>query len=163
MIAWLDQERAALLILAGIGGLLTFALVLEHIQLLEPCALCLMQRLWFVIAGFVVAAGLYHGRGARGYAAATIVAACIGAGFAIRQLWLQSLPPDEVPACGPGINYMIDVFPFADVLRAMVLGTGNCAEVVWRFLGLSIPAWSLVGFTGIAAVSVLRLFIPARR
>lgn len=152
----LTQERLALAILALVAGVLTFALVLEHISLLEPCALCLMQRLWFVSVGLIVLAGLAHNRAHRVYATATIVAAAIGCGFAIRQLWLQSLPADEVPACGPGINYMIDAFPFADVLRAMVLGTGNCAEVVWRFLGLSIPGWSLVSFGTIILISLSR-------
>ena len=75
----------------------------------------------------------------------TAVAAIIGGSFSIRQLYLQSLPPEEVPACGPPLEWLLDG-PVSDLLSAMTQGTGDCAEVMWTFLGLSIPAWALVGF-----------------
>ena len=157
---WLTQERLRLSMLAGIAVILSAALYFEHQRFMEPCALCLMQRVWFVLTGFTLAAGLADPQRTRWYAWATFVAAGVGAGFAIRQLWLQSLPPDQVPACGPGIGYMLEVMPFTNVLKAMILGTGNCAEVQWRFMGLSIPGWSLVGFTGLLAGAVLLLRLP---
>ena len=138
----------------GSAGLMAFALYLEHVYLLDPCPLCMMQRIWVVIVGLIALAAALHGRQARRWALATGGAAVIGSGFSLRQLWLQSLPADEVPACGPGLEYMLEVFPLSDVLKAMVLGTGNCAEVTWTFLSLSIPAWVLVAFVGFLAVSL---------
>ena len=80
-----------------------------------------------------------------------------GAGFSIRQLYLQSLPADQVPACGPDITYMIDAFPLKDLLAAMTRGTGDCAAVSWQFLGLSIPAWALFGFAAIVVLGIAQL------
>jgi disulfide bond formation protein DsbB len=79
----------------------------------------------------------------------------IGAGFSIRQLYLQSLPEDQVPACGPDMTYMLENFPLADVLAAMTRGTGSCAEVAWQF-GLTIPGWALVGFATIAVLAIVQ-------
>ena len=130
------------------AALLGTAFYMEHVLLLEPCPLCMMQRIWVALAGLLALAAALHGRAVRAWSAGVAAAAVVGSGFSLRQLWLQSLPPDEVPACGPGLAYMIERFPLSEVLRAMVLGTGNCAEVAWTFLGLSIPAWVLVAFAG---------------
>jgi disulfide bond formation protein DsbB len=108
-----------------------------------------------VIVGILALGAALHGRGLTRWALATGAAAIIGSGFSLRQLWLQSLPADEVPACGPGLDYMLEVFPLSDVLKAMVMGTGNCAEVTWTFLSLSIPAWVLLAFAAFLAGSVL--------
>lgn len=137
------------------AGLMAFALYLEYFYLLDPCPLCMMQRIWVVIVGVLALGAALHGRGLARWALATGAAAIIGSGFSLRQLWLQSLPADEVPACGPGLDYMLEVFPLSDVLKAMVMGTGNCAEVTWTFLSLSIPAWVLVAFAAFLAGSAL--------
>ncbi len=128
------------------GGLLCVALVMEYAMGLAPCPLCMMQRLWVAICGLIAYVSLLHNPRWGIYPLFAGLSAIIGGGFSIRQLWLQSLPADQVPACGPDIQYMIEVFPASDVLSAMVSGTGDCAEVAWQFLGLSIPAWTLVGF-----------------
>lgn len=86
-----------------------------------------------------------------------MVAAVIGGGFSIRQLYLQGLPPDQVPSCGPDMSYMLEAFPLTDVLIAMTRGTGDCAEVAWSFLGISIPGWALVGFAALAVMAALQL------
>ena len=143
-------------IVAFTGAMVAIAQVLEHAFDFAPCALCLMQRIWFMTAGLIALTALAHNPRLGIYPLLTLVAAISGAGFSIRQLWLQSLPPEEVPSCGPGFEYMIEAFPLSDVLRAMVLGTGNCAEVVWTFLGLSIPGWALVGFVAVAAGAVVQ-------
>ena len=91
-----------------------------------------------------------------------ILAAAIGGAISSRQLWLQSLPEDEVPACGPSLDYLMDVFPLTEVLNMVLQGDGTCAEVVWRFMGLSIPGWTLVGFVGLAAFGVFQLVRPLR-
>lgn len=137
------------------AGLMAFALYLEYVYLLDPCPLCMMQRIWVVIVGVLALGAALHGRGLTRWALATGAAAIIGSGFSLRQLWLQNLPADEVPACGPGLDYMLEVFPLSDVLKAMVMGTGNCAEVTWTFLSLSIPAWVLLAFAAFLAGSVL--------
>ena len=149
-------EGAAALIVAGTGFLLAGALIMEHIFMMDPCPLCLMQRVWFAIAGLLALAALIHSPRWGIYPLLTIVAALIGGGFSIRQLWLQSLPADQVPACGPGMDYMLENFPLGDVLTAMTSGTGDCAEVVWQF-GLTIPGWALVGFVAIIVVAGLQL------
>lgn len=144
-----NAENLAVWTLAAIGALLFGAQLMEHAFGLVPCPLCLMQRVWFMVAGLCVVAGLLHDPRWGIYPLLSIVSALVGAGFSIRQLYLQSLPADQVPACGPDINYMFENFPLGEVLGAMTRGTGDCAAVAWSFLGLSIPGWALVGFAGV--------------
>ncbi len=155
------REWNALLVAAA-ALLLGIALVMEYAFGLEPCPLCMMQRLWVVAFGLVIGTAMLLQPGADRlgiWAAGAITTAAIGAGFSIRQLWLQHLPPDQVPACGPGLDYMLDTLPFSQVLLAMLQGTGDCATVVWSFLGLSTPGWSLLGFVALAAGAALH-FLP---
>ncbi len=149
-------EAMASLIVAITGGLLAGAIVMEHVFDLDPCPLCLMQRIWFAFAGLISLAGLIHSTRWGIYPLLTILAAVIGGGFSIRQLYLQSLPPEAVPACGPDMTYMLENFPLSDVLAAMTRGTGDCAQVAWQF-GLTIPGWALVGFVAISVLGVLWL------
>ena len=148
-------EGAAALIVAGTGFLLAGALVMEHVFQMDPCPLCLMQRVWFAIAGLLALGALIHSPRWGIYPLLTMLAALIGGGFSIRQLWLQSLPEDQIPACGPDMTYMLENFPMADVLAAMTRGTGDCAAVTWQF-GLTIPGWALVGFIAILIVAALQ-------
>jgi protein dithiol:quinone oxidoreductase len=82
----------------------------------------------------------------------------MGAAVAGRQVWLQHLPPDQVPECGPGLEYMLEVYPLGETLAKILKGTGDCAEVDWTFLGLSIAEWALISFIVLTAVSVLQLW-----
>ena len=82
----------------------------------------------------------------------------MGASVAGRQVWLQHLPPELVPECGPGLDYMLNVFPFADAVRMILSGSGECAEVQWRFIGLSIAEWSLIVFIAISIATILSVF-----
>jgi disulfide bond formation protein DsbB len=82
----------------------------------------------------------------------------MGAAVAGRQVWLQYLPPDQVPECGPGLEYMLEVYPLGETLAKILKGTGDCAEVDWTFLELSIAEWALISFIVLAAVSVLQLW-----
>lgn len=147
---------AVLLVLIS-GALLFGALVMEHAFDMAPCPLCLMQRIWFFVAGAFAFASLLHSPRWGIYPLCSIVAACVGGGFSIRQLYLQNLPADQVPACGPDMAYMLEAFPLSEVLIAMTQGTGDCAEISWSFLGLSIPAWALVGFV-VLIVAAARQF-----
>jgi disulfide bond formation protein DsbB len=81
------------------------------------------------------------------YSTLTLIASLIGAGIAGRQVWLQHLPADQVPACGPGLEYMMEVFPFMEAMKMIISGSGECAEVHWTFLTLSIAEWSLICFS----------------
>ncbi len=127
---------------------------MEHILLLDPCPLCMMQRVWFIQIGLIACLGIATNPRLRIYPLLSFLGALTGGGFSIRQLYLQSLPPDEVPLCGPDLAYMLDVFPLGDTLSAMVMGGGSCAQVDWSFLGLSIAAYALLGFVTLAALSI---------
>jgi len=155
-------EAWAAVILAITGFLLVFAQMLEFAGGLSPCPLCLMQRLWVFFVGCCAFASLLHRPRWGIYPLLGMLCALVGAGFSLRQLWLQSLPADQVPACGPDISYMFDTFPLIDVLAAMTRGGGDCAEV-HLVLGLPIPLWVLLGFAGLLALNVLQLRAGMRR
>jgi len=130
--------------------LLGFGYFLQYVKGLQPCPLCMVQRAFFyaVMATFAVAA--IHGPGKTGilvYSILVFVFAAGGAATASRQVWLQSLPPDQVPACGPDLFFMLENFPLSRTLEKLFTATGECAVVDWTFLGLSIAGWSLVCFT----------------
>jgi disulfide bond formation protein DsbB len=134
-------------------ALLGYAYYLQYVQGLEPCPLCMVQRGFFyaVMALFILAA--IHGPrhwGARLYAALITLFAAGGVAAAGRQVWLQHLPPDKVPQCGPDLFFMLENFPLSRTWEKLFYGTGECAKVDWTFLGLSIAGWSLVWFIALA-------------
>lgn len=142
------------------AGALLAGVFIEHHYELEPCSMCVFQRVMFIGAGLVALAGAMQGAGAIGrriYAGLLLIFADLGAALAIRQLWLQQLPPEEVPTCPPSLDYMLDVLPFTEVLAVVLSGDGNCAEVAWTMLGLSIPGWSLICFVIIVSASMVQL------
>ena len=150
-----DAEAWGAYIVAVTGFLLASALVLEHAMDMAPCPLCLMQRIWVMIVGAIALAGLTHNPRILIYPLLSVLAALTGAGFSIRQLYLQSLPPDQVPACGAPLDYLLEG-PLADLLREMTMGSGDCAEVSWSLFGVSIPGWTLLGFLVLAGLAVLQ-------
>lgn len=139
---------------AGLG----FALYLEHFQGLEPCPMCIFQRVAMLAAGLVFLLAALHGPrrgGGRGlYALLTVMMASAGAFIAGRHVWLQSLPADQVPACGPTLDYLLDVMPLAEVLSTVLSGDGNCAVIDAAWLGISLPGWTLIAFVGLALYAV---------
>jgi disulfide bond formation protein DsbB len=159
----LSSENLAVWTLALCGALLFGALIMEHVFEMVPCPLCLMQRIWFFAAGTFAFIGLMHDPRWGIYPLLTIVSSLAGGGFAVRQLYLQSLPADQVPACGPDINYMIEVFPWTEVLAAMTRGTGDCAAASPGPFGLSVPAWALIGFAAIIILAVIQMRAGNRR
>ena len=142
--------------------LLGFGYFLQYVQGLEPCPLCMVQRGFFyaLMAVFAVAA-LHAPRraGTAVYAGAAILFALGGAATAGRQVWLQHLPPDKVPQCGPDLFFMLNNLPFSRTLEKLFYGSGECAAVDWKFLGLSIAGWSLAWF---AALAVYALWLAVR-
>ena len=148
----------------GCVFLMAVALYMEHVMRLEPCPLCVLQRVGVIAVGIVALIAAIHNSGAIGtkvYGGLVIVSAAAGGGVSLRQLWLQSLPEDEVPACGASLDYMLDVFPLMDVLSMVLAGDGTCAEVVWSFLGISIPGWTLIGFIGLIFLGLFHVMRPS--
>jgi len=138
-------------------GLMGFALFAQHVLLLDPCPLCVLQRVAVISVGIVFLISALHnpqGRGRNVYAALLAVIAIAGAGVAGWHVRLQNLPPSEVPACGPGLDYMLDNFPLGDALQMVFKGSGECADVVWSFLGLSMPSWVFIAVTGLGVAGV---------
>lgn len=134
---------------------------LQEALQLEPCPLCITQRGFVILTGLFALAATVHGprdRGRRVYAALCSAAALGGAAVAGRHVWLQSLPEELAPACGPPLAYMLDTLPLAETFRLVMMGDGNCAETVWTFLGLSIPQQTLGLFIALAALSLYQLF-----
>lgn len=145
--------------------LLGYGYYLQYVTGLEPCPLCIMQRLAFFALLAVSLVAAIHGPAAMGvrvYAGLGLIAAAIGGAIAGRQIWLQHLPPDQLPDCGPGLEYMLEVFPLFEALRMILTGSGECAEVDWTFLGLSIAGWSLVWFV-LLGLGCLYLLVRAGR
>jgi protein dithiol:quinone oxidoreductase len=145
-------------------GLVGFALYVQHQLFVEPCPLCVLQRICFITLGLLFLAGAVHGpRGALGrriYGSLAALPALVGAGIAGWHVRLQHLPADQVPSCGPGLEYMLQAFPLKQALVKVFAGSGECAEVDWTFAGLSMPAWTLLWFIGLA---LLALFAGWRR
>lgn len=142
-------------------GLLSTAVYFQLVNGLEPCPLCISQRIMVLAVGLVHLAAYVHNPrigGVRVYALVGTATALAGASISGRHVWLQHLPADEVPACGPGLEYMFQYFPLTDTLRAMLTGSGECAKVDWTLLGLSMPAWVLACFLGLACLSLAQLW-----
>jgi len=154
----LPPRRAAYLLgFLVCAGLMAWALWLQYGEGLEPCPLCMFQRVAVVAVGLVfLIAAIHNPRrgGATFYALLTLIFAGAGAAFAARQIWLQALPKDQVPACGMGIGYMMETLPFTEVVRKVLEGSGECAEKGWVFLGLSIAGWTFVFFAGMIAAAI---------
>jgi len=149
----MSSRRAFALPLAGCAALLGYGYYLQHVQGLEPCPLCLVQRGFFYAVAIVCLAGAAHGPRRMGIAIYGVLAALFasgGAATAARQVWLQHLPPDKVPQCGPDLYFMLENLPLARTLEKLIQGSGECAAVDWKFLGLSIAGWSLVWFVALA-------------
>jgi disulfide bond formation protein DsbB len=150
-----------LLILSGVLILLGCAIYIEPFKSMDPCPMCMMQRVIFSGIALTALVASIHNPvfiGQKIYSLFLFLFASTGAGVAIRQLWLQSLPEDQVPACGPGIDYMLEVFPILEVIEIAFRGTGDCAKVQWSLLNISIPGWSLIAFIGIAVIALSILF-----
>lgn len=134
------------------AAMLAFALFSEHVLGLEPCPLCVFQRVAVISLGGVFLMAALHNPGnvgSRLYLALMLIAVAGGAGVAGRHIWLQNLPPDQVPACGPGLDFMMDSFPLVEVFDMVLSGSGECADISWSLLGLSMPAWVLIAVTSL--------------
>ena len=143
------------------GGALGFAYYLQYVHGLEPCPLCIFQRVAMAGVGVFCLIGWLHGAQGvahRIYAGLACLSAVIGAAIAARHVWLMHLPPDQVPACGPGLGYLVDIMPLTEVLATVLRGDASCAEVKGAFLGISLPAWTGVYFVLLAFGALAGMF-----
>ena len=158
---WSFRARC-LLGAAACALLLGYALYLQFHDGLLPCPLCIFQRIAFAALGVVLlAAGLHAPRGAGGrrvWGVFALLPAIAGIGLAWRHVWMQQLPPDQVPMCGPSLDFLMEAMPVTSVIRTVLTGSGECANVDWTFLGLSMPAWSLAWFVLLALWVVATMF-----
>ena len=154
------SRQINLVIFLIVGSLLGYAAYSMKILGLEPCTLCITQQFFYCLIGISSFVSFLQNPGvttSRVYSLLISLFAIAGIWISGRQIWLQGLPEDEVPLCGPPLEYIIDVFPFADVLNALFMGDGNCAEIPWQFLGLSMAGWSFIWFLVIFFLSVISL------
>lgn len=141
-------------------GLVFIAVGIEYGLGMEPCPLCIFQRVAFVVMGLCLLLGTLMPGRVVGFL--TAVAALAGIALAWRHLWLQSLPPDQVPACGPGLDYLVNAFPLSEVVTMVLAGSGECAEVD-RILGVSIPVWTLIAFIALGMLAIAVNGVAARK
>ena len=152
--SWRVGNLAAFIVCAA---MMAFALFSQYVWHMEPCPLCIFQRMALMALGLLFLLAGLHAAGLIGriiYTLLQLVAALAGIVVAGRHVWLQNLPKDQVPACGPGLDFMVDTFPLLEVLNMVLSGSGECAEVSWRFLGLTMPTWTLISFVVLGAWGV---------
>ena len=161
-----DSRRFFLLMGATGLGLIIVALFFEHMLLLEPCLLCYAQRACVYLVILLSLVGFLHKNQSlivfRTYIGLAIAIIVCGILLSIRQLYLQNLPPELVPSCGPDIDYLSETLPVLEVFMLAIRGDGNCAEVLWSFLGISIPGWLLIAFSAQLIYSVVSLTISKK-
>lgn len=152
-----NPRQTSLIIFIGCVALILIALGFQEFMGLAPCPLCITQRIFVIAVGLFALAALIHNPAKAGqkiYATGGFLMAIAGCGFSGRHLYLQSLPADQLPSCGPGLSYMFDTFPFMEAMEILLMGDGNCGEIMWSLFGISMPGWVLVAFIGLALFNV---------
>jgi disulfide bond formation protein DsbB len=169
-VSWLRGHRVAANLVAALAcfSLYGYALYAEHGLGLEPCPLCIFQRVGVIAMGiaFVASALLALSRRRRwaGFLAIALVmvTAAAAAGVAGRHVYIQSLPPGSVEACGASLQWMLEINTLGEVIRKVLTASGECAKVDWKFLGLSMPGWVLAWALLLATLGLVVNW-PARR
>jgi len=152
-----------LLVCVGLLGYAYYAQMHLH---LEPCPLCIFQRIGVAGIGLAFLLATLHnprGWGSRIYGLLIVVAATATLGVAARNVWIQHLPADQVPTCGASLSYLLDIFPLTQVIRTVLTGSGECAEITWTLLGLSMPAWVGIAALGLGGWGIWANFRQIRR
>ena len=133
---------------------------LQGVLGLEPCPLCIIDRVIVLAVATVLLVAIVHNPGHVGrrvYGGLTAIGALVGMSVAGRHIWLQNLPPDQVPACGADLSYMLENYPLFEALKKVLRGTGECAEIQWTFLGITIPEQTLIVFVVLGAIGVVQM------
>ena len=145
-------------------GLIAIAYYMEYIMYLEPCPLCMVQRIIVILIGIVCLIAFLHNpqrRGKHTYSTIALILSAGGIAAASRHVWLQNAPADKIPECFAGIGIILANNPMFDALKIIFSGTGECAETAWVFLGLSIPGWTLVAFIAFAIIMIIQIIRTA--
>ena len=132
---------------------------------LDPCPLCMVSRAVIITLGLSFLLAALHNPQKltrKIYHVLFSFIAFLGVLVSGRHIYLQSLPPEDVPSCGPGLDYMLETLPMSDVLKQVMHGSGECAEVSWQFLSLSMPVWMLIIYLSLMTLSLVTLFKPER-
>jgi len=145
------------------AGLLGAAIYFEVVDKLDPCPLCILQRLIFILLGFLFLIGMikFPPQGHRYFHYGIAAVALLGVFTAARQIWIEHLPPYEIPTCGANLKYLFQVLPFKQALQLVIQGTGSCAKVTWRLFGFSMASYALVFFIGLTGVAVWQALRPS--
>ncbi len=142
-------------------GLLAYAWYAQAVLGLEPCPLCIFQRIGIGVLGLLFVLAAVHGPrrwGGRVYGTLLVLAALATIGVAARHVWIQSQPPGTVASCGASLTYMLQIFPPGEVIRKVLTGSGECARVTWRLLGLTMPAWVLIAAVCLGVLAMIANF-----
>ncbi len=150
-------KRGYLLGFVGCFGLVALALWIQTHYKLEPCPLCITQRIVFMSLGVLFLIGAFVKPATllgKLFVLAQVVTALVGAGWAMRHWWIQAHKESMVADCGVGLDYMFENFPLSKAFKLLFRGTGDCATIDWTFLGLTIPQLSLIAFIGFAGYAI---------
>ena len=164
---WLTRRTGNFLGLLACVGLIAYALYVQYVVGLEPCPLCILQRVSVIVAGVLFLVAMLHNpadRGARVYGVLIDLAALLGILIAARHIWIIAQPPGAVAECGASLEYMMDVLPLHEVLGKVLTGSGECAKIDWHFLGLNMPTWVLMALVCVGLWGLLvNWFAPRAR
>lgn len=160
------QSLSPRLVNLGLVLLAAFSMIFAVVYLsgylaLAACPLCMTQRVFVVAWGAIALLAFVHNPrdlGLRIYGGLCALMAITGGAVAARHVWLQHLPEDQVPACGPPLEYMLETLPFSETLSLVLMGDGNCAETLWTFMGLSIPEQTLILFVVASLICLWQTF-----
>ena len=161
---WSNVPLRAWFAALGLGslGVVALGMELQALLRLAPCPLCIFQRIAYAALGLVFLLGGLHSPrspGGRGfYGVLVLLASAVGIGIAGRHVWLQSLPKELAPSCGPPLSFLQETHGPLELVRKVLTGTGNCGDVDWTLFGLSMPAWSLAGFVLLALWGLFAAF-----
>ncbi|MEM8982255.1 MAG: disulfide bond formation protein B [Pseudomonadota bacterium] len=162
----MTRRIANLVGLIACTGLMAYALYSQHVLGYEPCPLCVFQRVGVIaLGGVFLLAALHNPPGGARYVYVLGVVLAAGSTIAVagRHVYLQNLPADQVPACGAGLDFLLETTPFLDVLRLVFTGSGECAEVDWTLLGFSMPVWVVIAAVALGVAGVwANWLLPAR-
>ena len=156
--AWFTRRTGNLLGFLWCASLMAYALFVQYGLREEPCPLCILQRVAVISTGIVFLIACLHNPGrvaGRIYTVLIAITTLAGAAVAARHVWIIAQPPGSVAECGASLDYMMDVLPWHEVLGKVLSGSGECAKVSWRFLGLSMPFWVMLNLFGLLAVGIV--------
>jgi len=142
--------------------LIAYALYTQYVLGLEPCPLCILQRVAVIALGLsflFMALRPPQTKQSKFFASLLVmIVSSVGVGIAARHVWLQHLPPDQVPGCGPGLDFMMSNFPLSEVFQMVFSGSGECAEISWSFAFLSMPAWVIIWLIFLGSYGVWTIY-----